>query len=197
VKSPATKIVDTTKDAPVGNTLVLASGPVVAEDELATCVASFLTGFNNLACGISGLTDELLGQERKLAGRYRDELIPMLFQMQILLSQRGALHELVANDPSLMGDLAQLEGVPTWTKWYEAFANSFHGAKSLRQVQRQLKKLRGKAQSEADADTEFNARHDSNTDTGEVSYDSDLYRNDDGKLALELLAEHAGSHFTF
>ena len=82
-------IVGPANDAPVSTVLVLASEPSGTGDELATLVASFTTEYNHLDTEINDLTDELLGQEQKLAVRYRDELIPMLNRMQMLLSQRG------------------------------------------------------------------------------------------------------------
>jgi hypothetical protein len=184
------KIVGPANDAPVSTALVLASKPAGAGDELATLVASLTNEYSNLDSEIHDLTDELLGQERKLSVRYRDELLPRINQMQMLLSQRGALRELVANDRSLLGAFAQLDDMPTWTEWYEAFASNFQGAKSLRQVQRQLKKIRGETRPKADDDTSSTI-HNSDGSTEETSSDPDLYRNDEGKSAADLLAEHA------
>jgi hypothetical protein len=172
---------------PTSSALVLASGPAATEDELATLVASFTTEYNNLDSEISDLTDDLLGHERKLAGRYRDELLPMINQMQMLLSQRGALHALVAKDGSLANKLKQLEDVPTWTEWYEAFASRVSEAKSLRTVQRQLKKLRGKTEPVTDADDDGD---DNDNDTDTPSALGGFDARDEVKTGAELLAEH-------
>src|ERR1035441_6079425 len=177
-------------DVPVSTALVLASKPNAAVDELATCVASFLTEYNYLDSEISDLTDDLLGQERKLAGRYRDELLPMISQMQMLLSQRGALHALVSSDRSMVSALAQLEDVPTWTDWYEAFASRVSIAKSLRTVQRQLKKLRGKTEPVTDSDVDP-VGDDADDDTAESSSLAGYDGCGEVKSAAELLAEHA------
>jgi hypothetical protein len=168
---------------PTSTALVLASQPVSAVDELATLVASIATEYNSLDSEINDLTDDLLVEERKLAVRYRDELLPRIGQMQMLLSQRGALRELVANDRSLLGALAQLEDIPTWTEWYEAFASRFQGAKSLRTIQRQLKKLRGGTGPMAGADTSL-AGDDSDGGADERTSHSGLYRDAEGKSIM-------------
>ena len=137
---------------PNSSALVLESQPARAVDALATLVASFSNEYNHLDTKINDLTNELLGQEHKLSVRYRDELIPLLHRMQMLLSQRGNLHALVSNNRSSVSALSQLEDIPTWTEWYDAFASRVEGAKSLRTVQRQLKKYRGKSEPATDPD---------------------------------------------
>jgi hypothetical protein len=186
---PDVTLISPANDTTVSTALVLVSKPVCAEDELATCVASFTTEYNILDSEINDLTDDLLGEERKLAVRYRDELLPRIGQMQMLLSQRGALHELVANNRSLLGVLAQLEDVPTWTEWYEAFASRFQGAMSLRTVQRQLKKLRSGTGPTVGADTS-SASDDTDGGADERSFHSGLYRDDEAKTGAELIAEY-------
>ncbi len=95
-RNPGDSIAESTKEkqssqnrldhVPRPTALVLADKPTGAVDELATCVASFATEYNNLDSEIHDLTDDLLGEERKLAVRYRDELLPRIGQMQMLLS---------------------------------------------------------------------------------------------------------------
>ena len=180
--------ISSTDDVHSSAALVLASRPAGAGDELATRVASFVIEYNNLDSEINLLTDELVGQERKLAVRYRDDLFPMISQMQMLLSQRGALHALVSSDRSLLGALAQLEDIPTWTEWYEAFASRVEGAKSLRTIQRKLKKLRGSDGPEtADTAVDDDAFED---DTEESSVSGGLHEREEAKTGAELLAEH-------
>jgi hypothetical protein len=75
-----------TDDVHSSATLVLASEPAGAGDELATSVASFLTEYNNLDSEINDLTSELLEQDRKLVKRSDDELLPRVNRMWMLLS---------------------------------------------------------------------------------------------------------------
>ena len=80
--------------------------------------------------------------------------------------------------------------MPTWTDWYEAFASRVSDAKSLRTVQRQLKKLRGKTEPVTDSDVDP-VGDDTDDDTAESSplAGHDVYG--EVKSAAELLAEHA------
>src|SRR5665213_2701160 len=55
--------------------------------------------------------DHHIVRKRKLTGWYQDELLPLLNQMQMLLSQRGELHALVSEDSSLANELEQLSGI--------------------------------------------------------------------------------------
>ena len=183
-------LIKPTDDEPASPALVLVSKPAGASDELATNVASLASEYNNLDSAINDLTTELLGQERKLVERYQDELLPLLDQMQMLLSQRGDLHSLVAEYSSLANELKQLEDLPTWTEWYEAFASRVSEAKSLRTVQRQLKKRRGGTGPTVCDDTS-SAGEDTDDGADECSFHSGLYRDDEVKSAAELLAEHA------
>jgi hypothetical protein len=73
--------------------------------QIATDVASLTNEYKELDCAINDLTKELLEQHRKLAGRIKDELLPLFNRMQMLLSQRGELHALASADRSLVGEL--------------------------------------------------------------------------------------------
>ena len=157
-----------------------------AEDELATRVVSFSTEYNDLDCAINEVTTELLEQDRKLAKRSVDELLPLVNRMWMHLSQRGDLHALVSRDRSLASELEQLADVPTWTQWYEAFSSRIMIAPSLRTIQRKLKKLRGCDEPETTVDVD--ATED---DTDESSVCGGLHERDEVKTGAELLAEHA------
>ena len=108
----------------------------------------------------------------------------------MVLSQRGALHALVSGDRSLLGVLVQLEEIPTWTEWYEGFEIRFDGAKSLRTVQRQLKKLRGDA-AQTPTVVAVGGGDVSGAGVSEPLVIATGDGRDDGRTAAELLAEHA------
>src|ERR1035437_372336 len=156
-----------------------------AEDELATRVVSFSTEYNDLDCAINEVTTELLEQDRKLAKRSVDELLPLVNRMWMHLSQRGELHALVLRDRSLASELEQLADVPTWTEWYEAFSSRIMIAPSLRTIQRKLKKLRGCDEPETTVDVD--ATED---DTDESSVCGALHEREELNTGAELLNEH-------
>ena len=145
-------IISPSDDAPLSSALVLVSRPAGTGNELATCVASFTSEYNDLDCAINELTTELLEQDRKLVKRFDDELLPLVNRMWMHLSQRGDLHALVSGDHSLACELEQFADVPTWTRWYEAFSSRIMDAPSLRSIQRKLKKLRGSDEPETAVD---------------------------------------------
>jgi hypothetical protein len=173
-------------DVTASTALVLIREPAGAVDELATLVASFAAEYSDLDSEINDLVSELLSQERSLILRYRDELLPMLNRMQMFLSQRGALYALVSEDRSLLRAVAQLEDVPTWTVWYEGFGRRFNGARSLRTVQRQLRKLRGVAPPEPAAAV-ADGEGVSGSDTATVLITGSCDPRDDGRTAAEPL----------
>src|ERR1039458_6707580 len=177
-------IISPSDDAPLSSALVLVSRPAGTGNELATCVASFTSEYNDLDCAINDITTELLEQDRKLVKRF-DELLPLVKRMWMLLSQRGDLHALVSRDSSLASELEQLEDVPTWTKWYEAFSSRIIDAPSLRTIQRKLKKLRGCDEPETTVDVD--ATED---DTDESSDCGGLHEREELKTGAELLNEH-------
>ncbi len=178
-------VISPADDAPLSPALVLAEKPSGAGDELATCVASFSTEYNNLNCAINGVTTELLEQDRELAKRSVDELLPLVNRMWMHLSQRGDLHALVSGDHSLTCELELLADVPTWTRWYEAFSSRVFDAKSLRTMQRKLKKLRGSDEPETAVDDDA-----AESDSNESSDCGGSYEREEVKTGSELLAEH-------
>jgi hypothetical protein len=182
---PDVTLISPANDTTVSTALMLVSKPAGAGDTGATCVASFTTEYNDLDCAINDITTELLEQDRKLVKRF-DELLPLVKRMWMLLSQRGDLHALVSRDSSLASELEQLEDVPTWTQWYEAFSSRIIDAPSLRTIQRKLKKLRGCDEPETTVDVD--ATED---DTDESSLCGGLHERDEVKSGAELLAEHA------
>src|ERR1700728_1744219 len=94
--------------------------------QLVTPVAS-LADFELLDGRIKDLSSDLVAEHQALADRIDGELLPLLDEMQTLLSQRGEAHE---------------AGLPTWTKWYEAFCTRMNKRMSLRTVQRKLRERR-------------------------------------------------------
>jgi hypothetical protein len=138
----APTIISVSEDAPQSSGLVLATEPAGAEDELATCVASFTINYKNLNLAVDERTTEWLTEERKQAERFEDNVFPLVDQMQKHLSQRGDLYASVFGVASRASELGQLAEVPTWTKWYAAFSNRITTAPSLRTIQRKLKQFR-------------------------------------------------------
>lgn len=159
----------------------------ITKNELTTRVASIIAEYSELDPNINDLTNELLAEHRKLTGRIDNELMPSLNRMQMLLSQRGELHALLATDPSLAGELDQLGNLPTWTEWFEMFRSRFDVAMTLRTVQRKLKLLRGETNS-ADDDGEFDDSPESDTDEPEAP--PTAKEREEVRTASELLAEH-------
>lgn len=172
-------------DAPLSTALVPSETPAGAGVELATSVASFTTEYINLDCAINELTTELLEQDRKLAKRSDDELLPLVNRMWMHLSQRGDLHALVSRDRSLASELEQLVDVPTWTQWYVAYSSRIMNAPSLRTIQRKLKKLRGNDEPETAVDDDT-----TEGETDEPSVCDGLHEREEVKTGAELLAEH-------
>jgi hypothetical protein len=105
MKENTIEAIGSTDDVPSSSALVLVSRPAGTGNERATCVASFSTEYNNLNCAINGVTTELLEQDRKLAKRSVDELLPLVNRMWMHLSQRGDLHALVLTRLPLFADL--------------------------------------------------------------------------------------------
>jgi len=153
--------------------------------QIATDVASLTNEYKELDCAINDLTTELLEQHHKLAGRIEHELMPLLNRMQMLLSQRGELHALTSADRSLVGEVDQLEELPTWTEWFEAIRSRIEMAMSLRTVQRKLKMLREKTEQVTD---DIDDADESEAD--EPSAPATATERDEVKSSAELLTEH-------
>ena len=74
--------------------------------------------------------DAYVGKMVDATAEFKTRLVPLLDQMQSMLSKRGSRK------------LLSIAGVPTWEVWFEDFEKRLHLDISLRQVQRWLKDYR-------------------------------------------------------
>jgi hypothetical protein len=80
---------------------------------------------------ITAHLDTFVGKIVDATEEFKNLILPLLDQMQSLLSKRGRLRKLL-----------NIAGVKTWEEWFEDFEKRLHLDISLRQVQRWLKQYR-------------------------------------------------------
>lgn len=146
------------------------TAPVFPETALATDVASLLREYLDLNAEIDGITADLLDRATKLEADAEEMLLPLIDDMQSLLSQRGDLRRsLMRGDvsPEIAAQLlVKIEELPGWVEWYENFRARVKDAKSLRTVQRDLARRRRMSLDE-------HAEGDEHTDSNEDSEGAD------------------------
>jgi hypothetical protein len=108
-KDAVESIISRPADAAPSSAPVLANRPAGAGNELATSFASFANEYKELDCAIKDLTTELLEQDRKLAGRFENELIPLLNNSLTPLWPAGDSEEA---QNRIGGELPVIQGAP-------------------------------------------------------------------------------------
>jgi hypothetical protein len=85
----------------------------------------------NLNGQITAHLDAFVGKIVDATEEFKNLILPLLDQMQSMLSKRGRLRKLL-----------NIAGVPTWGEWYEDFEKRLHLDISFRTIQRWLKEYR-------------------------------------------------------
>jgi DNA methylase len=112
--------------------------PLTASEEIRDiCRESELTPgevhaeYLNLNGQITTHLDTFVGKIVDATEEFKNLILPLLDQMQSLLSKRGSRRKLL-----------NIAGIPTWEEWYRDFENRLHLDISFRTIQRWLKQYR-------------------------------------------------------
>lgn len=116
------------------------TGDVCRESEPSLTPGEIRDAFSELEKQITLKLDAYVTQAVKAKTDF-DALVPLLDQMQSMLSQRGAQRRLM--------DTLEL---PTWTEWFSKFRDSLGEEFTLRTIQRKLRQYRDDSDSIGDAD---------------------------------------------